>query len=153
MDVRKRNSKNQESRVAKEVSGKVTPASGALWGSKGDVRNDLFLIECKTTKKDFYSLTFTVWNKIYVEAIKDGLRIPVMCIDLNNGSKRFAVLCTKDLDPVITDKLPKPDCLKGNIKSSFRLTGVDRRLITNNKKTYDLSVIDWDDFLEVAYLA
>lgn len=41
MDVRKRNSKNQESRVAKEVLGKVTPASGALWGSKGDVRNDL----------------------------------------------------------------------------------------------------------------
>lgn len=153
MDVRKRNSKNQESRVAKEVLGKVTPASGALWGSKGDVRNDLFLIECKTTKKDFYSLTFTVWDKIYVEAIKDGLRIPVMCIDLNNGSKRFAVLCTKDLGPVITDKLPKPDCLKGNIKSSFRLTGVDRRLITNNKKTYDLSVIDWDDFLEVSYFA
>lgn len=151
MDVRKRNSKNQESRVAKEVSGKVTPASGALWGSKGDVRNDLFLIECKTTKNDFYSLTFTVWDKIYVESIKDGLRIPVMCIDLNNGSKRFAVLCTKDLDPVIIDKLPKPDCLKGNIKSSFRLTGVDRRLITNNKKTYDLSVIDWDDFLEVSY--
>lgn len=48
---KKKKFKNQESRVAKEVSGKVTPASGALWGSKGDVRNDLFLIECKTTKR------------------------------------------------------------------------------------------------------
>ena len=55
-------------------------ASGALWGAKGDVRNDEMLIECKTTDKPYYVLSATTWFKIFDEAIKDGLRVPAMCI-------------------------------------------------------------------------
>lgn len=150
MNTRKRNSKNQESKVAKELSGKVTPASGALWGAKADVRNDIFLVECKTTEKDFYSLTFNTWDKIYHEAIKDGLRIPVMCIDLSNGKQRYAVMCSKDLPDSVErqsflqrdyDKIPK---------TSFRVKSKGSFVVSNRQqdKVFNLSVIEWSDFIE-----
>ena len=41
-------SKNQEKQVAKNLSGKVIPNSGATAFAKGDVALDDFLIECKT---------------------------------------------------------------------------------------------------------
>ena len=49
-------SKAQENTVAKAVGGKRTANSGATPFSKGDVRTDKFLIECKTCvteKKSF----------------------------------------------------------------------------------------------------
>ncbi len=85
-------SKNQEKNVAKELNAKTVVASGALWGAKGDVRNDKFLVECKITKRGYYVFKLETWEKIKNEAIKDGLRIPVMCIDLYDGKKRYAVL-------------------------------------------------------------
>lgn len=145
MDSRRRNSKDQESKVAKELSGRVTPASGALWGTKGDVRNDIYLVECKTTTKDFYSLTFTTWDKIYREAIKDGLRIPLMCIDLKNGRERYAVMSALDVPDEIIRSIPVPPI--DGITSSLRVKGVCRRFISNKVKTYDLVVIEWDRFL------
>lgn len=152
MDIRKRNSKNQESKVAKELAGKVTPASGALWGAKADVRNDCFLVECKTTEKDFYSLTFTVWDKINKEAIKDGLRIPVMCIDLNNGKDRYAVMSVKDLQDKIFSSLPS---LSNKSIKSFRVKQPCTAELYSqvNKPTmisgtyYKLAVFTWDTFL------
>lgn len=81
-DSTKFESNLQEKRIAKEVSGRTVIASGSLWGSKGDVRTEDFLIECKTTQKEFYSLTAVTWKKIRTEAIKDGIRSPVMCISL-----------------------------------------------------------------------
>ena len=83
-------SQKQESRVAKQCCGRVQAASGALDGAKGDVRNDKFLIECKTTDKDFFSLKEAVWKKIRGEAIKDGMRIPVLLIEI--GDKEIAFL-------------------------------------------------------------
>lgn len=148
MNTLKRISKNQESRVAKEISGKVTPASGALWGAKADVRNDIFLVECKTTEKDFYSLTFNTWDKIYHEAIKDGLRIPVMCIDLSNGKQRYAVMCSKDLpDSIERQTLLQKDYLP---KTSFRIKSKCTFVISNKHKSvvFKLSVIEWSDFIE-----
>lgn len=88
----KRKSTLQEKRVAKELGGRVTPASGALWGAKADVRNDQFLVECKTTSKDHYVLNYSTWEKIRHEALRDGFREPVMCIDLLDGKHRLAVL-------------------------------------------------------------
>ena len=64
MKTVKRRSQLQEKSVAKDFNAKVTVASGALWGMKADVRNEKFLIECKTTEKDYYSLTAKVWEKI-----------------------------------------------------------------------------------------
>ena len=150
MNTLKRISKNQESRVAKEISGKVTPASGALWGAKADVRNDIFLVECKTTEKDFYSLTFNIWDKIYHEAIRDSLRIPVMCIDLLNGKQRYAVMCSKDLPDSLHSSLYLLSDYDYLPKTSFRIKTEGHILITdkNNNKVYELSVIKWSDFIE-----
>lgn len=104
MKTVKRRSQKQEKSVAKDFNAKVTVASGALWGMKADVRNDNFLIECKTTEKDYYSLTATVWEKIEQEAIRDHLRIPLMVIDLEDRD-RVVVFRPKDFDPNIDTRI------------------------------------------------
>ena len=76
MKTVKRRSQKQEKSVAKDFNARTVVASGAKWGAKGDVRNDKFLIECKTTEKDYYSLTANVWEKIEREAITDHMRTP-----------------------------------------------------------------------------
>lgn len=88
----KKKSKKQEHRVAKEMGGKVTLASGALWFQKGDVKLDKFLIECKTTVNSYYKLHINVWEKISQEALKSGMRIPLMQIELNSGKNRLVVM-------------------------------------------------------------
>lgn len=45
-------SKRQETQVAKAIGGKRTANSGATTFSKGDVRTDEWLIECKTCEKE-----------------------------------------------------------------------------------------------------
>ena len=97
MKTVKRRSQKQEKSVAKKFNARPTLASGALWFSKGDVRNEKFLIECKTTEKDFYSLTSKVWEKIEDEAVKDHMRIPLMVIDLKD-TIRTVVFNPKYLD-------------------------------------------------------
>ncbi len=125
-DIRTK-SKKQEKRVAKEIGGKVQVASGAMWHSKADVRLDKFLIECKTTEKPFYSLTLKVWDKIAQEALRDGMRAPLMQIDLEDGKSSVCVISYDDFlefskeeymrNPVFTVRM---DYLKGNAKS-FRV--------------------------------
>ena len=73
----KYHSNKQEKRVADELGGKTVIGSGSLWGAKGDVRTEDYLIECKTTKKTSYPLSADTWLKIEREATRDGLRIPV----------------------------------------------------------------------------
>lgn len=87
MKTVKKRSQKQEKSVAKDFNARVTVASGALWGMKADVRSDKFLIECKTTEKDYYSLKATVWEKIEQEAIRDHMRIPLMVIDLEDRDR------------------------------------------------------------------
>jgi len=50
-------SNRQEKKVASAVNGKQVVNSGATPFSKGDVRNDLFLIECKTKTTPSNSIT------------------------------------------------------------------------------------------------
>ena len=111
----KKRSQLQEKAVAKDFNAKVTVASGALWGMKADVRNDKFLIECKTTEKDYYSLTSKVWEKIEQEAIKDHLRIPLMVIDLDDRD-RVVVFRPQDFDLPIDTR-----CFQSEIPKSIRV--------------------------------
>lgn len=111
MKTVKRRSQKQEKSVAKDFNAKVTVASGALWGMKADVRNDKFLIECKTTEKDYYSLTAKVWEKIEQEAIRDHMRIPLMAIDLEDRD-RVIVFRPQDFDPSIDTRMVKMDVPK-----------------------------------------
>lgn len=147
MDERKRSSKKQEELVAKEVEGRLTPASGALWGSKGDVKSDLFLFECKTTSHDFYTLSFTTWDKIYKEALKERLRIPVMQIDLNSGKDRLAVMRSEDIPITCFLGLPtlENDTTTTRISGPCSLTLRDKGC----RKTYSLTAFPWSYFLDV----
>lgn len=119
MKTVKKRSQKQEKSVAKDFNAKVTVASGALWGMKADVRSDKFLIECKTTEKDYYSLTATVWEKIEQEAIRDHMRIPLMVIDLEDKD-RVVVFRPQDFDyPCIGQ------CMLKQIPKSVRVRAKD----------------------------
>ena len=98
----KKKSKKQEEKIAKDIGGRTTPASGALWFSKADVRNDKYLIEAKFTDSNRYPLKYTTWDKIRREAINDGLRIPVMQIDIQGS--QYALLRVDDLEALAQDK-------------------------------------------------
>ena len=140
----------QEKRVAKEIGGKVTIASGAFDFQKGDVRHDQFLVECKTTEKSFYALTYEVWKKIQTEALRDGLRLPVMSIDLEDGKHKLAVFdfalmydhtdfFDQEIKTITVDK------------KSFRVTPVSTPLEVKweYQRPVRLVITDWGTFLEI----
>ena len=142
-------SDKQEKRVAKEIGGKVVIASGSLWFASSDVRHDDCLIECKTTSKSFYSLSLVTWNKIEREAVKDGLRIPVMCIDLEDGKYQFAVFpfgsfsVPIDLEPLATSN--RSFRIKSDYSVPFVISLDSER---RNNQPLRLAVIPWEAFVE-----
>lgn len=79
-------SNKQEKSVSKELNGRTVVGSGSRWFADSDVKTDKFLVECKTTAKNYFSITTELWEKIEKEATKDHMRIPLMVIDLNNDS-------------------------------------------------------------------
>lgn len=143
----RKKSQKQEKKVAKELNGRVTPASGALDCAKGDVRSDYFLIECKTTSKDFYSLSLDTWDKISKEALRDGMRVPVMCIDLEDGERRYAVINESDFE----DCYPPAYCYESDLKvttKSFRVKGeANIGWCYSNRRPFRLMIINWDLFV------
>ena len=156
----KRRSTKQEKKVAKEVGGRVTAASGALWGQKADVRNDQFLVECKTTLRPLYALNYSTWEKIRHEALRDGFREPVMCIDLEDGKHRLAVL-DYNLQMDYIQRLPEHlvdlsynYCIKSSrtlkwSNKTYRLTFVNKRLLTRGEnKDIELLITPWQSFVD-----
>lgn len=67
-------SKIQEKGVAKILSGKTTPNSGATPYKKGDVSSDSWLIECKTcmTNKQSFSIKKAWLQQLREDAIGQG---------------------------------------------------------------------------------
>jgi hypothetical protein len=61
-----------EKRLAKRTGARLTPASGALQGAKGDMFTDRFRIESKSTVKDSYRLPLDVLCKAADEASEQG---------------------------------------------------------------------------------
>lgn len=119
MKTVKKRSQKQEKSVAKDFDAKVVVASGALWGAKGDVRSDKCLIECKTTEKPYYSVTSKVWEKIEREALKDGMRTPLLIVDLEDKD-RVVVFNPKYFE----HDIPTPyECTSnGDVHKSFRVS-------------------------------
>lgn len=148
----KKKSQLQERSVAKDLNARTVVASGALWGSKGDVRHDNLLVECKTTDKPFYPLTIATWEKIEKEAINDGLRLPVMCIDVNGGKDRYAVFISKHFSHYKSFADVTQYCYtEWTDKKSFRVSKpVNILMIALKSKTGETPsfiVIPWADFL------
>lgn len=86
-------SSKQEKKVAKAVGGKQVANSGATAFSKGDVRNDLFLIEAKTHTE--FRENFTVkhsWiEKNREEAFQMGKRYSALAIDFGDGEQHYLI--------------------------------------------------------------
>jgi hypothetical protein len=75
-------SQKHEKRIAKAIGGRTTPASGAFWSGKGDVRSDKLLIEHKWTGKKSKTIQSAELKKIVLEAIMEN-RLPVFGIHLD----------------------------------------------------------------------
>ena len=154
MNVKKR-SRKQEEQIAKDLGGKPTIASGALYFQKADVRSDIFLCEAKFTDKDKYVLTLQTWEKIRKEALRDRMRIPLMMIELPEVS--LAVLNIDDFYGLIPCTLTFD---LASFRGSKTRVALDSSLIDipiNSRKSVPYSLIsfeevqlvvmDWEDFL------
>lgn len=86
-------SRLQERKAATSFGGETTPGSGNQWHSKGDVKTPNYLIECKCTSKDSFTLKADVWQKIATEALLDS-RYPLMEI----------LFIDRDVSLVVLDK-------------------------------------------------
>lgn len=93
----KKRSQKQEKSVASEIGGKTVIASGAFWGNKADVRSEDFLIECKTTSKEYFNITNNIWEKILIEALRDRMRIPLLIVDLMDY-ERYVIFSPQDFE-------------------------------------------------------
>ena len=154
MKTVKRRSQKQEKSVAKKFNARLTAASGALWGMKGDVRNENFLIECKTTENNFYPVTTKVWEKINEEAVQDHMRTPILVVDLIDRD-RYVIFNPKHFNK-------KLDTLKvvetNKVTSTFRVYSWGTLAMENpmqfsikstvQGKTHDLVVWTEKNFLE-----
>ena len=86
-------SSRQEKKIAKAVQGKQVANSGAgLWG-KGDVRNDLFLLEAKTHTefKDSFSIKHSWIEKNREEAFQMGKRYSALVVDWGDGENHYLI--------------------------------------------------------------
>jgi len=76
-----------EKNTAKRLGGRLTPASGAVEGAKGDIVLDDFLVEAKSTIKNSISLKLDWLLKITGEARKVG-KTPALAITFTTGNGR-----------------------------------------------------------------
>ena len=155
MKTVKRRSQKQEKSVAKKFNARLTAASGALWGMKADVRGDKFLIECKTTEKDYYILTAKVWEKIQEEAIQDHMRTPLMVIDLKDKD-RYVVFRPKDFNRSIVSPLLSSVQVNKSVRITSTMVGEmetgdyihSQQFILSGKQNNVLCVMMYKDFEE-----
>lgn len=91
-------SRKHEVRLAKKFDGSRTPASGAFWSRKGDVRSETFLIEHKYTASKSISLKGEWLTKIQREAVLEG-RMPVLALHV--GGHDVVVLFEADFEELI----------------------------------------------------
>ena len=143
-------SKQQETQVAKSIGGRPVISSGSLWFSKGDSRSKEFLCECKITSKKSYSLTFDTWNKIRKEAIKDGIRTPIMNIQLEDGKYSYAVVpyswCQDEIKCDIKINTWRKEGKSFSITPKYFLMRIIKMY---GNMVFDLVVMKWDHFEDI----
>lgn len=91
-----RRARRSEEELAKSSGGRRQPASGALPGRKGDVRENGFLVDDKFTDAASYTITKKTWRKIEQEAAQTppGMR-PRMRLTIN-GLPKLCVMLEDD---------------------------------------------------------
>ena len=96
-------SNRQEKKVAKTVGGRQTANSGATTFSKGDVRTDDWLIECKTatTEKSSFSIKRDWLLKNKEEAFAMGKGYNALCFDFGDNGNRYYIIDEKTFKEVL----------------------------------------------------
>lgn len=92
---KKKHGTKSEKRIAKSLGARLTPASGALQGAKGDSATPKFLIESKSTIRDSLRLELAWLVKIEKEALNHG-KVPLLTISfvyLNGLPKESDWVC------------------------------------------------------------
>ena len=89
-----RRSRLQEKRAARDYGGVTQPGSGNGWANKADVITNQYLIECKTTTKESYSIKFADLSKLAFQAMVEN-KDPVFEIE-SAGYKQSFVVIPKD---------------------------------------------------------
>ena len=86
-------SKRQENKVAKAVGGSRTANSGATAFSKGDVRTDTFLLECKTCTEPRKSFTLKKewFDKNKEEAFAMNKDYSAVVFDFGDGENYYVI--------------------------------------------------------------
>ena len=87
-------SNRQEKKVAKTVQGKQTANSGAtMFGGKGDVTNDLFLLECKTHTelREQFTIKRDWILKNEEEAFQMGKQYSALVLDFGDGEQHYVI--------------------------------------------------------------
>ena len=80
-----RSGRSSESRLAKVLGARLTPASGAMQGAKGDIMLKDFLIEAKSTLRDSFSVQLSQLAKIRAEALSAG-KSPMLSVSFCTGN-------------------------------------------------------------------
>lgn len=86
-------SNKQEKKVAKAVRGQQVSNSGATSFFKGDVKTNLFLIECKTrtTNCDSFTLKREWFEKNEEEAFAMGKPYTAIAFDFGDGINHYVI--------------------------------------------------------------
>lgn len=84
----------QENYIAKKIDGRRSPSSGAADKDNGDVKNNIFLVECKTTGEydkpaKSISIKLSDLEKIVDESYTED-RIPVLALRIYNPNSPLA---------------------------------------------------------------
>ena len=91
-----------EKEIARRVEGTVTPASGALWGSKLDIKTDDYLISCKYTEKKSFSLKYSDLEELDYFATNDS-RYPALIFQLDGNNNDNEIWIVQPLNTWIPD--------------------------------------------------
>jgi len=161
----KKISKKREIQGAKDIGGRVHPASGARWHTKGDFSNQFIHVEDKffcsnNNSSDTYSISLDVLHKVEKEAFSIG-KTPVLKFGLYNARQTYN---NKDFAVINRDHIIKPinysrENQVSTSKKSYlvRINQLEDIYINNNDILLHLTftkankvfvVMKWEYFLE-----
>lgn len=108
-----------EEDVAEYLNGKRQAGSGnsCIAFKKGDIKSEEYLVECKCTGKDCYTLSSKTFGKIINEAI-NSFRIPLFAARTNN-SDYFVGLTLDFPDVEYKDEIDSAKSIKLDGRDSF----------------------------------
>ncbi len=77
--------RSSERRLSKNLGGRLTPASGAMDGAKGDIHLNDFLLEAKSTTRDSFSVDYRQLAKIKAESLAND-KTPGLTVSFTTGN-------------------------------------------------------------------